>query len=106
MAENTIPLLQAQAWAARWRLDPNNTVKAYLIPHIDITELLDEPHVQDVRAYMGIDENGEHKLMLVGVDSDNKDLINEAGGLYIYDFTSPCPTCCDITSPLYNLPKP
>lgn len=102
-ATNTISLTKAQDWAARWRMDPNNTVKAYLIPKEDITQLMNETDVQDVRAYMGIDEKGEHKLMLVGVDAKNKDLINEASGWYVYDFTTPCPNYCDTTSPLYTL---
>ncbi len=103
MAKNTIKLEQAQEWAASWRSNPNNTVKAFLIPNIDITQLLAEKGVQDVRAYVGIDDNNEQKLMLVGVDSEGNDLIDEANGQFIYDFTQPCPKKCDINSPLFNL---
>lgn len=103
MPTNTISLATAQAWAKNWRDNQPDTVKAYLIPQVDITELMGEPNVQDVRAYCGIDENGNYKLMLVGVDANGVDLINEAAGAYIYDFTEPCPRTCDTTSPLYNL---
>jgi len=102
-ATNTIPLDIAQDWARTWRADPSNTVKAFLIPQIDITELLAETNVQDVRAYVGIDGKGDCKLMLVGVDANGLDLIDESCGDYIYDFTEPCPKTCDYTSPLYTL---
>lgn len=103
MAENTITLTQAQQWAARWRENPNNTVKAFLIPNMDIKQLLKEEGVQDVRAYVGIDENNEQKLMLVGVDAAGNDLINDEKSQFIFDFTQPCPTKCDTKSPLFNL---
>lgn len=102
-AVNTITLETAQAWAKKWRDTPGATVKAHLIPQIDITQLMNEKDVVDVRAYIGIDENGENKLMLVGVDAEGNDLIDDANEQYIYDFTKPCPTTCNVTSPLYTL---
>jgi len=84
--------------------------------------ILDESKLVDngVRAYMGIDttdgtgkDNGYgEKLVIVGTTYDNKtkvhsDIIknpldpnNEDSG--IYDFTEPCPSECDQSSPLYN----
>lgn len=103
MAKNTITLEQAQEWAKNWVSNPENTVKAHLIPEIDVTQLLAEPGVANIRAYIGVDENGVNKLMLVGVDADGKDMINDAEGQYIYDFTMPCPSTCDVDSPLYTL---
>lgn len=104
---NTIPLATAQAWAKTWRDSQPDNVKAYLIPQDDITQLMAEANVQDVRAYCGIDENGDYKLMLVGVDANGSDLVNEAAGEYVYDFTEPCPRTCDYTSPMYTLiPQP
>jgi hypothetical protein len=104
MSKNTITLATAQAWAKNWRANPNNVIKAYLIPQDDITQLMAEADVQDVRAYCGIDGTGEYKLMLVGVDKNGNDLINEAVGANIYDFTMPCPSICDVNSPLFTLP--
>lgn len=102
-SNNTIPLSVAQGWAKNWRDIPTNTVKAYLIPQDDITNLMAEANVQDVRAYCGIDQNGEYKLMLVGVDANGNDLIDEAAGANVYDFTEPCPKSCDVNSPMYTL---
>lgn len=103
MAKNTITLATAQTWAAKWRANPANTVKAHLIPEIDVTQLLTEVGVANLRAYIGVDENGVNKLMIVGVDAEGNDMINDQKAQYIYDFTVPCPTTCDINSPLYTL---
>lgn len=102
MATNVITLKQAQEWAANWRSNPENTVKAHLIPEVDVTQLLNEPGVENIRAYIGVDEKGINKLMLVGVDADGNDMIDDAAGQYIYDFTKPCPDTCDPKSPLYS----
>ncbi len=103
MPQNTITLETAQAWATNWRSNPANTVKAFLIPQINLTSLLAQRDTQDVRAYVGIDDQGKHTLMLVGVDANGNDLINAAEGQYIYDFTLPCPETCDVNSSLYTL---
>ncbi len=103
MATNTIDLATAQEWARTWIANPSNTIKAHLIPQINITQLMAQANVQDIRAYVGIDDKGVTKLMLVGVDANGNDLIDAANGYYIYDFTSSCPPVCDVNSPLYTL---
>lgn len=103
MALNTITLKQAQLWAQNWRDKPSPDVYAFLIPEIDITQVMQEKHTVNVRSYLGIDENGNYKLMIVGVDSGGNDLIDDAAGQYIYDFTTGCPKLCDINSPLFRL---
>ena len=103
MADNVISLEKAQSWALRWRENPSNIVKAFLIPHEDFAQLLARPSVDDIRAYVGVDDSGTHKLMLVGVDKYGSDLIDADKKEYIYDFTQPCPAYCDMKSPLYNL---
>ena len=105
MATNTITLAQAQTWAAKWQADPAHKTKAFLIPKQDITQLFEYDGVCDVRTYMGIDETGNQKLIIVGVDKDGNDLINDSRNHFIYDFTVRCPDYCDTRSPLYN-PKP
>ena len=102
MAQNTITLETAQEWASNWRKDQVDNLKAFLIPQEDILELYDTITKQggkDVRGYLGIEDNGEYKLMLVPVDSQGNDMIN----LGIYDMTTPCPNKCDVNSPLYTL---
>ena len=105
MATNTITLATAQNWAAKWQSNPDHKIKAFLIPKEDITQLFEYEGVCDVRTYIGIDENGIHKLMIVGTDAAGNDLIDDQNKQYIYDFTQPCPPLCDSKSPLFN-PKP
>lgn len=93
----------AVQWATNWRNDIKHVVKGHLVSRTDIFELYSKTGVEDVRVYMGIDEAGLQKLMLVGVDVNGKDLIDSAKGYYIYDFTAPCPNTCDTSSILYNL---
>lgn len=103
MAQNTITLEQAQKWAEKWRDSPNQDIIAFFIPEIDLTQVMAEKETVNVRTYLGIDELGNCKLMIVGVDAENNDLIDEEKGQYIYDFTQGCPKNCDINSPLFKL---
>ena len=121
---NTIPLNEAQDWANRWKAEEgeynkHNELHAFLIPKIDLQEVLMEG-VDAVRAYIGVEkvvENGlttfVEKLMIVGTKYDEKtgiyvDMItdgvtnNEVGMVVdsIYDFTQPCPNACDPNSPM------
>ena len=46
---------------------------------------------------MGVDTTGMQKLMFVVVDGNGNDMTGT-----IYCGTKPCPSDCDINSPLYN----
>jgi len=114
---NAIPLKTAQKWAKRWSKREGNYNKhhelhAFLIPKIDLLEVLRED-VDAVRAYIGINDEGVEKLMIVGTKLD------PVTGIYvdmisvgventtaqpddIYDFTQPCPTACDPESPMFQ----
>ena len=93
-----------------------------LVQHPSGDYILDESKLPNagVRSYIGIDttngtkkENGYgEKLVIVGTTYDVKtkvhsDIIkNEQDPTSldsgIYDFTQPCPSTCDVTSPLFN----
>ena len=103
MSVNNIDLQTAQKWAKTYRSNPANTIKGQLIPRIDLEQLLACPEGVDIRAYFGIDDLGQEKLMLVSTDVNGSDLISDAKGQYIYDRSQPCPTNCDTKSPLYIL---
>ena len=112
---NSIPLKTAQKWAKRWtkregNYNKHHNVNAFLIPKVDLLEVLAEG-VDAVRAYIGVDDAGVEKLMIVGtkfnpetgiyVDMISGTLGNSAGGQdNIYDFTEPCPPASDPESPL------
>ena len=108
---NTITLKTAKKWASNWR-ELESTFK------IDLQEVLAEDGVASIRAYLGVKETlnpktkettYEEKLMIVGVDKNNKDMISTVKAVDglgdgdendIYDFTDPCPNVCDPDSPL------
>jgi hypothetical protein len=102
MSKFTITLDEAKNWAKKWRTSPPKELAyAHLIKGEVLSAILAAENVVDVRAYMGVDENGDQKLILVGVDANGKDLI-DANHL-IYDRTNFCPPGCDASSPLINL---
>lgn len=97
--ENTIDFETAKKWADRWRenqgtYNAEHPIKAFNIPLIDLVQLQQEFGIEEVRAYLGIDDNWVEKLILVATDGNGNDLIDPAKGQYIYDFTTPCPPVC------------
>ncbi|MBL4642193.1 MAG: hypothetical protein JKY44_01240 [Flavobacteriaceae bacterium] len=123
--KNTVSLKTAQKWIKEWRdlessYNKYHRIKAFNIPLIDLQEVLKEKGIANVRAYLGVakfenhDTNPpeflyEEKLLIVGVDKNNKDMISvikapdgltDGEGDDIYDLTSPCPDLCDPESPL------
>lgn len=103
MSKNTITLETAQQWAARWKKAQKEgteaPVTAFLIPGIDVSQVMNERNVVDVRAYLGIDSENTERLMIVGVDADGNDMIDDSNGYYIYDFSLPCPPKCNGKAP-------
>lgn len=120
---NTICLQKAVDWTTLWRsqdgtFTDHNDLKAFLIPLADLQEVMKEPNVANVRAYIGIDASNDNQphLIIVGVNEEGEDIIYDAAGegcvdgdgevnTGLYDFSQPCPTTCDITSPLYGPKK-
>ena len=106
---NTIDLVHAKHYAAKWRKEEgtynaHHRLKAFVIPKEDLLEVLAQG-VDAVRAYVGVDDNDEEKLMIVGtkqVGDEYIDMLPETGfeDGSIYDFTRPCPPSCDKNSPL------
>ena len=123
---NSIPLATAQNWTKRWRdkessYNKYHELNAFLIPTVDLAEVLAEKSSDYVRAYIGVEKiepttTGEkptyiEKLMFVAtkfnpVTGIHEDMItdkignatNEEDG--IYDFSKPCPPNGDPASPL------
>lgn len=102
---NAIELDKAVIWVTKWReSDRILPLKGFLIPKIDITEVMAE-NVHAVRTYMGIDpddNNDETKyhLLVVGIDDAGDDMLNPDKGEFVYDFTQPCPSTCSHTGVL------
>lgn len=106
MSKNVIPLKEAVSWTTNWREKCPNRCKAFLIPTIDLVEVLEEMNIlqknesgsyslnkttgKDVRAYIGIDpktkEGGGEKLLIVGTelgkDGIYRDMVPERTDTY------------------------
>jgi hypothetical protein len=103
---------QAIAWTSAYRSSPSTNARAFLIPIEDMQGIIDEISDQGgepcARAYLAMDGTQE-KLVIVGTTQDTsapgptvyRDMLPSINPAYsIYDFTKPCPTWCDPSSPL------
>lgn len=101
---DTIDLTDAITYAKRWRKEEgtynaHHELHAFLIPKEDFQGILTE-NIDAVRGYLGVDDNGNEKLMFVGTKYDEVtetyiDLTPNMGDYSIYDMTRPCPNACD-----------
>lgn len=97
------------------KIDPSpDYIRAFLIPMSDMINLSDFQYqdCNNVRAYLGMSVPGDItslKLVIVPVDANGQDVLKitppgdgAAEQSAIYDFTSPCPSVCDVDSPLFG----
>lgn len=99
LPENAIELDVAKSWISNWRQKESistGDVIAYLIPSVDVKEISAENGWANFRTYNAINEEGEFKLLIVGVDENGNDLVDYNAGDYVYDMTTPCPSVCSL----------
>lgn len=116
---NTISLEEGIAITTNWRNymqsqgEPSDYIRAFFIPLADIQylyELTVKYGGEGIRAYVGLEKENDPssaKLAMVPtsgpipgqdvLDDPNDDLEST-----IFDFTSPCPSACDFSSPLFT----
>jgi hypothetical protein len=103
-------------------LQPQDILKAFTVHHEDIFECLGIPDstpcdFTHFRVYFGMQippNNGgpsDMRLFLVPVRAEDTGVVDVIptcpvskefpSGQYVYDFNTPCPNTCDITSPLF-----
>lgn len=97
-----LDIATAQKWAANFRSTsqkPDEILSHYFGFEI-IQSILSQSSCVGIRIYYAIDEAGEKKLILVGVDATGENLLpvtggrtSEAGNI-IADYSYPCPTYC------------
>lgn len=107
MNPKAITLAVAQGYASNWNAQKNSFIsnydfKAVSIPDDILSDILDAG-AKGIRVYMGLNETGTAaKIMVVGVDKNDDDLIDEANGHYIYNFLNPCPPFCGTKKSIIN----
>jgi len=97
-----LDLHTAKQWTANYRntLSSSDEISAHYFGAEIIQQILSESNCVGIRIYYAIDDNGEKKLILVGVDSEGENLLSTAGGKIgdgentIADYSWPCPDYC------------
>lgn len=115
VAGGSIPTSDAVTFAKNWRnsgtqlkLTTLGQIKGFFIPKDDLDNLFNivsNGNGAGCRAYFGIDFMAPIpflRFMLVPTTDEEVDLWEVNGESTIYDFTRPCPSQCDTTSPLYS----
>ena len=89
--DHRIPLEVAAAQTRRFRESAGpSAVKGGAFRREAFEEILKQPGCTGIRFYYGVDDKGAPSLVLVGVDSDDNDMVNGA----VMDIIYPCPPFC------------
>jgi hypothetical protein len=65
----------------------------------DIEALINQPECQKLRAYFGMDPDNNIRMIMVGVNGENEDILNE-GEEIIIENGERCPDDCPPPSPI------
>lgn len=84
-----ISLTSAAEMTAEYRAQNPGKTKGHFYGKDALNELLDQTGCMGIRIYYAIDSSGKKELVLVGVDSNEDDMLN-----MIVDISSPCPNRC------------
>lgn len=102
MSDFKITLDVGIQWIKNWRNNlPKEPAKAHLIQKQALLDVMEPADVVAVRAYLAVDNDGVQKLVIVGVDANDQDLIDDSH--ILVDHSKPCPPNCGIESQLFNL---
>ena len=110
-------LTQASQWTRNYRNQNPGAIKGHCVKKAQLDAILAQPGCEGVRMYYGLDDAGNRKLILVGIDADENDIISSAGitsalraasdvettessSATITTDVPPCPPCCSIENPL------
>lgn len=108
-------LQQASAWTRNYRNQHPGGVKGHCLSAATLQAILGQPNCAGVRAYYGLDDTGAPKLILVGYDANDNDILEgpsaAARGAEIQGVSGgssiqidvnppPCPPCCSIDNAL------
>lgn len=89
----------AEVWTYNYRQANPGATKAHFFGIERIQEILNQSDCMGIRIYYAIDDTGKKQLILAGCLADGTDMLN-----LLMDYSVPCPTVCDTTSPLNNDP--
>jgi len=96
---SVISLEKAELFTASWQY--SNTLKAFLFHRNEIDCIRAEVMAEKVHFYLGLNDTTV-EMIAVGVNSSGNDIIGNKDHSKIYNFAMPCPSTCDMRSPLYH----
>ncbi|QJX47672.1 hypothetical protein HMJ29_12255 [Hymenobacter taeanensis] len=118
-ADSSSELNKASQWTRNYRNQNPNAPKGHCIKKEQLEAILSQPGCEGIRAYYGLDDDGNRKLVLVGIDANENDILSETGvdtllraadtdgagtessaATTIATDLPPCPPCCSIENPL------
>ena len=92
-----IDLNEAKTLAHDFQTSNSSSHKCYYLGVEKLQQIIDQNGCMGVRIYRALDKTrGEETLVLVGVNAECKDMTDGK----ILDRSIPCPTQCDVASPL------
>ena len=93
---HTISLQDAAVLTKRYRDANINAAKGGFFGEDAIKDILNQPGCVGIRYYFALDVANVLKVVLVGTDANENDLVNGE----IAEFSVMCPTICGINNPL------
>ncbi|MEP0263812.1 hypothetical protein [Dokdonia sp.] len=97
---STLSIEDAQVYTERWQ--NKYPLNAFLFHRNELNCIQEEEGSDAIRFYMGLKKNGCADMLAVGVTASKNDIIQNSENSKVYNFPMPCPSTCDISSPLYH----
>ncbi len=94
-----ISLEKATEYTENWQT--TNSIKAFLFHRNEIDCIRREQAAEKVHFYMGLND-ATVEMIAVGATAVGQDIIGNSKNSKVYNFAMPCPSTCDILSPLYH----
>lgn len=102
MEGDPLDIATAKKWTSNFRSKANasDEILAHYFGFEIIQKILGQEGCVGIRIYYALDDNGEKKLLLVGVDSKGENLLPLEGGRtsddgdVVADYSYPCPDYC------------
>ena len=69
-------LTQASQWTRNYRNQNPGAPKGHRINKSQLDAILSQPGCEGIRVYYGLDEDNNRKLVMVGIDADENDIIS------------------------------